>query len=98
MDTGSVLIANLSKGPQGEDATATLGELLVSTIGLAALNRTEGPAEAGRPFVLYLDEFHIFTTLAFCVDAAWTPQKRTRNHARQLALRPSRAQRCRSSL
>lgn len=65
MDEGGVLIANLAKGRLGEDSSATLGSLLVSTIGLAALSRADAPAEARRPFFLYVDEFQTFTTLAF---------------------------------
>lgn len=65
MDEGGVFIANLAKGRLGEDSSATLGSLLVSTIGLAALSRADVPAEARRPFFLYVDEFQTFTTLAF---------------------------------
>lgn len=65
MDEGGVFIANLAKGRLGEDSSATLGSLLVSTIGLAALSRADMPAERRRPFFLYVDEFQSFTTLAF---------------------------------
>lgn len=65
MDTGGVLLANLSKGRLGEDASSLLGGLLVSTLGLAAFSRAEVPAESRRPFFLYADEFQTFTTLAF---------------------------------
>lgn len=65
MDEGGVFIANLAKGRLGEDSSATLGSLLVSTIGLAALSRADAPAEERRPFFLYVDEFQTFTTLAF---------------------------------
>lgn len=65
MDEGGVFIANLAKGRLGEDSSAVLGSLLVSTIGLAALSRADVPAEQRRPFFLYVDEFQSFTTLAF---------------------------------
>ena len=65
MDEGGVFIANLAKGRLGEDSSATLGSLLVSTIGLAALSRADMPAQERRPFFLYVDEFQTFTTLAF---------------------------------
>lgn len=65
MDEGGVLIVNLAKGRLGEDSSSTLGSLLVSTIGLAALSRADMPAEKRRPFFLYVDEFQSFTTLAF---------------------------------
>lgn len=65
MDEGGVLLVNLAKGRLGEDSSATLGSLLVSTIGLAALSRADAPLETRRPFYLYVDEFQSFTTLAF---------------------------------
>lgn len=65
MDDGGVLIVDLAKGRLGEDSSSTLGSLLVSTIGLAALSRADIPIERRRPFFLYVDEFQSFTTLAF---------------------------------
>jgi hypothetical protein len=65
MDSGGVLLANLSKGQLGEDSATTLGSLLVSTIGLAALSRADVADTARRPFFLYVDEFQTFTTLSF---------------------------------
>jgi len=65
MDTGGVLLVNLSKGQLGEDSATILGSLLVSTIGLAALSRAGNPEADRRPFFLYVDEFHSFTTLSF---------------------------------
>lgn len=65
MDEGGVLLVNLSKGQLGEDSATTLGGLLVSTIGLAALSRAEMPAEERHPFFLHVDEFQSFTTLSF---------------------------------
>jgi hypothetical protein len=65
MDDGKVLLVNLSKGRIGEDSAHVLGGLIVSTIGLAAFTRADTPNESRRPFMLYLDEFQNFTTLAF---------------------------------
>lgn len=65
MDAGGALIVNLSKGRLGDDGTATLGGLLISTLGLAALSRAERPEASRRPFFVYVDEFQTFTTLAF---------------------------------
>jgi len=65
MDEGGVLLVNLAKGRLGEDSAATLGGLLVSTIGLAALSRADQPGAQRRPFHLYVDEFQTFTTLSF---------------------------------
>jgi hypothetical protein len=63
MDQGRVLLVNVSKGRLGEDSALLLGGLIVSTIGLAAFSRAEAAPTERRPFFLYLDEFHNFTTL-----------------------------------
>lgn len=70
MDEGGVLLVNLSKGQLGEDSAATLGGLLVSTLGVAALSRADAPPESRRPFYAYVDEFQSFTTLAFATMLA----------------------------
>lgn len=64
MDEGKILLVNLAKGRLGEDASALLGSLLVSRIGLAALSRADTPETSRRHFFLYLDEFQTFSTLA----------------------------------
>lgn len=64
MDEGKVLIVNLAKGLVGEDGAAVLGGLLVTTIGLAAMSRSNTPESTRRPFFVYIDEFQNFTTLA----------------------------------
>lgn len=63
MDEGMVLLVNVSKGRLGEECSLLLGSLIVSTIGLAAFSRAETGASDRRPYFLYLDEFHNFTTL-----------------------------------
>src|SRR5439155_8140972 len=62
MDEGKILIVNLAKGRLGNDAAALMGALLVSHVGLAGLSRATEPEASRRPFFLYLDEFHTFTT------------------------------------
>jgi hypothetical protein len=62
MDSGKILLVNLAKGRIGEDSAGLLGALLVSRLGFAALSRAEVPPGARRPFYVYLDEFHAFTT------------------------------------
>ena len=62
MDEGKILLVNLAKGKLGEDSTALLGGLLVTTIGLAAFSRADTPEEGRRVFYVYLDEFQNFTT------------------------------------
>jgi len=64
MDEGKVFLVNLSKGRLGEDPSTLLGSLLVSSMGLAGLRRSDTPEERRRDFYLYLDEFHTFTTLS----------------------------------
>jgi len=65
MDEGRGLVVNLSKGEIGEDATTLLGSILVSTLGLAAFSRADQAEAKRRPFFIYVDEFHSFTTLSF---------------------------------
>lgn len=63
MDEGKVLLVNVSKGRLGEESSLVLGSLIVSTLGLAAFSRAEAEPESRKPFFVYLDEFHNFTTL-----------------------------------
>lgn len=65
MDRGQILLVNLAKGRIGSDSADTLGSLLVSTLGLAAMSRADLPAERRQPYFMYVDEFQNFTTLAF---------------------------------
>ena len=65
MDEGKILIANLSKGHIGEDATAIFGNMLVTSIQLAALHRAKQPEGQRVPFYLYVDEMHSFVSLSF---------------------------------
>ena len=62
MDEGKVLLVNLSKGRMGEGPSSLLGSLLVSHLALAGLARADEPEQQRRPFFIYLDEFHTFST------------------------------------
>src|SRR5262249_31612391 len=64
MDEGKIVLVNLAKGKIGGDASALLGALLVTKIGLAGLSRADTPEESRRDFYLYLDEFQSFATLS----------------------------------
>jgi type IV secretory pathway TraG/TraD family ATPase VirD4 len=63
MDSRKILLVNLAKGKIGEDSAALLGGLLLTKAGLAGLGRANVPEEERRPFFVYADEFHTFTTL-----------------------------------
>jgi type IV secretory pathway TraG/TraD family ATPase VirD4 len=65
MDRGQVLLVNLSKGRTGEDASALLGALLVTSIQQAAMSRADIPEAERRDFFLYVDEFQNFATDSF---------------------------------
>ena len=65
MDERGVLIANLAKGRLGADSADILGSMMVATIGVAALSRSEDDPHTRRPFFLHIDEFHSFSTMAF---------------------------------
>ena len=65
MDEGQVLIVNLGKGRLGTDIANILGGLVVSNVMHAAVSRQDQPPELRRPFFLYADEFHAFTSTAF---------------------------------
>lgn len=64
MDEGQVLLVNLAKGKLGEGPAAAFGALLMASIGIAGLARSELPEEKRRPFYVYGDEFQTYTTLA----------------------------------
>lgn len=64
MDSGKILIINLSKGRLGEDTSYLLGALFVSMINSSAMGRADMPETARKDFFLYMDEFQGFTTPA----------------------------------
>lgn len=64
MDERKIILVNLSKGHLGEDVSHILGALLISSISSAAFSRADIDESMRIPFMLYLDEFHNFTTLS----------------------------------
>ncbi|PIP23254.1 MAG: hypothetical protein COX90_02745 [Candidatus Nealsonbacteria bacterium CG_4_10_14_0_2_um_filter_38_17] len=66
MDSGKIMILNLSKGRIGEDNSMLLGALLITKLQLAAMSRVDVPEEQRKDFYLYVDEFQNFATDAFC--------------------------------
>lgn len=67
MDTGKILLINLSKGTLGEENSNFLGLILVPRILMAAMSRADTPMESRRDFFLYVDEFQNFATPDFAV-------------------------------
>ncbi len=62
MDSGKILLINLSKGKIGEINARLLGMVVVGKILMAALSRVDMPEDKRRDFYLYLDEFQNVTT------------------------------------
>lgn len=60
MDTGKILLCDLSKGALGEDVSSLLGSLIVTKLSLAALSRQDVAEQQRRPHVLFVDEAHCF--------------------------------------
>ncbi len=65
MDSGKIIIVNLSKGKLGEDNSAMLGSLLITKFQLDAMSRADIPIEQRKDFYLYVDEFQNFATDSF---------------------------------
>lgn len=64
MDSGKILLVNLSKGKIGEDAAGLLGALLTTSLAVAGLTRVDSLEHTRRDFFVYIDEFPTFTTLS----------------------------------
>ena len=64
MDEKKIILVNLSKGHLGEDIAHILGALLISSLSSAAFSRVDTIEEARVPYMIYMDEFHNFTTLS----------------------------------
>lgn len=65
MDTGKIVLVNLSKGKIGEDTSAFLGSMLVTKFQIDAMSRADIPEKDRRDFYLYVDEFQNFATKSF---------------------------------
>jgi hypothetical protein len=64
MDSGQVLLVNLAKGKIGEGPAALFGALMMSSLSLVGLSRSDTPEEQRSDFFVYGDEFQTYTTLA----------------------------------
>lgn len=65
MDTGKILLINLSKGKLGEENSNFLGLILIPKILIASMSRADVPEDQRRDFYLYVDEFQNFATPDF---------------------------------
>jgi len=62
MDSGKILLVNLSKGRLGEINANLIGMLIVGKLQMAALSRVDSFGKELQPFYLYIDEFQNVTT------------------------------------
>ena len=65
MDTGKILLVDLSTGKIGEINSELLGSLIITKIQLAAMQRAFIPEDQRKDFYLYVDEFQNFATESF---------------------------------
>jgi hypothetical protein len=64
MDEKKIVLVNLSKGHVGADVAHILGALFITSIASASFSRVDTEEENRIPFMVYIDEFHNFTTLS----------------------------------
>ncbi len=65
MDSGKIILINLSKGKIWEDNAAMIWSLLVTKFQIDAMSRADIRPEERVPFYLYIDEFQNFATDSF---------------------------------
>ncbi len=65
MNSGKILLVNVSKGRIGEDNSAILGAMIITKIQLSAMERVRIPEEERKDFYMYVDEFQNFATDSF---------------------------------
>ena len=65
MNTGKIILVNVSKGKVGEDNSALLGAMIITKLQLGAMERVRIPESERRDFYLYVDEFQNFATDSF---------------------------------
>ena len=63
MNSGKVLLVNLSRGALGEQPANLLGGLMLTALAQAALARQSLPVSERRPFYLFADEFQTFADI-----------------------------------
>ena len=65
MDSGKIILINLSKGKIWEDNASMIWSLLVTKFQIDAMSRADIRPEERVPFYLYIDEFQNFATDSF---------------------------------
>ena len=65
MNSGKILLVNVSKGKVGEDNSALLGAMIITKIQLAAMERVRIKEDDRKDYYLYVDEFQNFATDSF---------------------------------
>ena len=65
MDSGKIILINLSKWKIWEDNASMIGSLLVTKFQIDAMSRADIKPEERVPFYLYIDEFQNFATDSF---------------------------------
>ncbi len=65
MDSGKILLVNLSRGRTGDLNSKLLGMIFVMKFEAAAMSRADIPEEYRKDFCLYVDEFQNFSTESF---------------------------------
>lgn len=65
MDSGRILLCNLSKGKLGDLNAQLLGMVMVSKLQMSAMSRVDIPEEDRKDFYMYVDEFQNFVTESF---------------------------------
>jgi len=65
MNTGKILLVDLSTGKIGEVNSELIGSLIITKLQLAAMQRAFLPEEERKDFYLYVDEFQNFATDSF---------------------------------
>ncbi len=64
IDEKKIVLVNLSKGHVGADVSHILGALFITSIASASFSRVDTEEDKRIPFMVYVDEFHNFTTLS----------------------------------
>jgi hypothetical protein len=65
MDSGKIVVVNLSKGKIGEDNATMLGSMLITKFQIDAMSRADIAEKDRRDFSLFVDEFQNFATDSF---------------------------------